>query len=148
MRYANGVPVHFVLEKARLRRRDFRLRKGKTGDQPQQVLVQSRKAIAAELLKKVDAAEEEKKWSDHTALWQAKWHMQNWLDCIRTRKTAGGGRRDRPSLDQRLPSGEHYPSSWSAAEMGPGQEQFLGDDEANQLVDRPRRKGYELPNPV
>ena len=34
----------------------------------------------------MDEVEEEKKWSDQTALWQAKWHLQNWLDCIRTRK--------------------------------------------------------------
>ena len=27
----------------------------------------------------------------------------------------------------------------------PVKEQFVGDDEANQLVDMPRRKGYELP---
>jgi hypothetical protein len=27
----------------------------------------------------------------------------------------------------------------------PVKEQFIGDDEANKLVDLPRRKGYELP---
>ena len=30
----------------------------------------------------------------------------------------------------------------------PVAERFLGDDEANQLLDRPRRKGYELPEKV
>ena len=39
-----------------------------------------------ELLEKVDEKEEERKWSDQTARWQARWHMQNWLDCIRTRQ--------------------------------------------------------------
>src|SRR6185312_1205906 len=44
------------------------------------------KDIAIELLKKVNEAAEEKKWSDKLALWQARWHMQNWLDCIRSRQ--------------------------------------------------------------
>ena len=30
----------------------------------------------------------------------------------------------------------------------PATETFPGDDEANDLVARPRRKGYELPDPV
>jgi hypothetical protein len=30
----------------------------------------------------------------------------------------------------------------------PVAEQFPGDDEANKLVQRPRRKGYELPDVV
>ena len=42
--------------------------------------------------KQVNEAEEERKWSDNLALWQARWHMQNWLDCIRTR-----GRRPSPT---------------------------------------------------
>jgi hypothetical protein len=28
----------------------------------------------------------------------------------------------------------------------PQKEQFAGDEEANMLLSRPRRKGYELPN--
>jgi hypothetical protein len=30
----------------------------------------------------------------------------------------------------------------------PEKEQIIGDEEANKLVSRPRRKGYELPEPV
>src|SRR5439155_124020 len=41
--------------------------------------------IAAELRKVLDVAEEERKWSDELALWQARWHMQDWLDCVRSR---------------------------------------------------------------
>ena len=51
MRYANGVPVRFVLEHAPDGRRHIRLRKGKAGDQPQQVRVESevhRRGIAQE----------------------------------------------------------------------------------------------------
>jgi hypothetical protein len=30
----------------------------------------------------------------------------------------------------------------------PVKEMILGDDEANRWLDRPRRKGYELPQPA
>jgi hypothetical protein len=33
-----------------------------------------------------------------------------------------------------------------ALKWDPVKEQFIGDDEANKLVERPRRKGYELPS--
>jgi hypothetical protein len=92
--------------------------------------------------------EEEKKWSDQTALWQAKWHIQNWLNCIKT--------REKPVADveigHRSVSVCHLvnitrrigrPLKWD-----PAAEQFPGDDEANQLVKRPRREGYELPDPA
>ena len=101
--------------------------------------------IAAELLKKLDAAEEERKWSDQTALWQARWHMQDWLDCIRSRK--------RPVADveigHRSISVCHLANitrlvgrtlRWDAKS-----ETFVGDDQANEHLDRPRRKGFELP---
>ena len=56
-----------------------------------------------------------------------------------------GGRRDRHrsisvahllNLTRRLGRGLNW---------DPAKEQFIGDEEANRLVDLPRRKGYELP---
>ena len=44
------------------------------------------KEIAVELLKQVDVNEEEKKWNDAAGIWGATLHIQNWLDCIRTRQ--------------------------------------------------------------
>ena len=147
MRYANGVPVRFVLDTGPERRRRVRLREGKTGDQPQQVLVQSevdRRGTAQESRRGGRGKEVER--SDgplagqvaHAKLARLHSHAPE----------ARGRRRDRPSLDHRLPPGEHHPLARPAAEMGPGKEQFVGDDEANRCVDRPRRKGYELPKPA
>ena len=103
------------------------------------------KEIAVELLKKVDEAEEEKKWSDQTALWQAQWHMQNWLDCIRTRQKPVAD----VEIGHRSISVCHLVNITRRVgrrlQWDPAKEQFVGDDEANRLVDRPRRKGYELP---
>jgi predicted dehydrogenase len=77
--------------------------------------------------------------------WIARPHIQNWLDCIKT--------RSRPNADveigHRSISVCHLANICREAgrklQWDPAKEQFVGDDEANKLVDRPRRKGYELP---
>ena len=80
-----------------------------------------------------------------TALWQARWHLQNWLDCIRSRQKPVAdveiGHRSisvshLATITRRLQRRLHW---------DPAQEQFVGDEEANRLVDLPRRQGYELP---
>ena len=149
MRYANGVPVKFILEPGHgpMGGAVFVCEKGKL-EINRNKFSSNPKEIAEELLKKVDAVEEEKKWSDQTALWQAKWHLQNWLNCIKT--------REKPVADveigHRSVSVCHLvnitrrigrPLKWD-----PAAEQFPGDEEANQLVKRPRREGYELPDPA
>jgi predicted dehydrogenase len=144
MRYANGVPLRFVLDKGPQGGGVFVCEKGKL-EINRNKFTSNPKDIAIELLKKVDAVEEEKKWSDQTALWQAQWHLQNWLDCIKS--------REKPVADVEI--GHRSISVCHLANItrrlgrrlkwDPAKEQFIGDDEANQLVSRPRRKGYELP---
>jgi predicted dehydrogenase len=85
------------------------------------------------------------KWRDEVAMWQAKYHLENWLECMRSRK--------RPNADVEI--GHRSISVCHLAnitrELGrklrwdPVQERFSGDAEADQLLSRPRRKGYELP---
>ena len=82
---------------------------------------------------------------DDVALWQAKYHMQNWLDCMRTRKL--------PLADVEI--GHRSVTVCHLANItrrlgrklrwDPQAERFVGDEEANGLLSRPRRKGYELP---
>ena len=85
MRYASGVEVHFVLEKGPMGGAVFTCEKGKL-EINRNKFTSNPPEIAANLLKQVDEAEEERKWSDNLALWQARWHMQDWLDCMRTRE--------------------------------------------------------------
>jgi len=139
-RYANGVEVRlelpdvgnlqggamFVGEKGRIEitRNDFR------ADPPK-------------LIKELHPQEEISKWD--RAQWQAKYHMQDWLDCMRSRKT--------PLADVEI--GHRSISVCHLANItrrvgrnvrwDPEVERFIGDDEANDHVTRPRRKGYELP---
>jgi predicted dehydrogenase len=145
-KYANGVEVKFTIEpghgpmggavfvcengKIEINRNKF------TSNPPE---------IAAELLKQVDVTEEERKWSDSLALWQARWHMQNWLDCIRTRELPVAD----VEIGHRSITVCHLVNLTRALgrrlRWNPAAEQFTGDDEANQLLDRPRRAGFELP---
>jgi predicted dehydrogenase len=146
MRYANGVEVHFVLEMGRgpMGGAVFVGEQGKL-EINRNKFTSNPPEIARELLKKVDEAEEERKWSDQLALWQARWHMQDWLDCIRTRQ--------KPIADVEI--GHRSISVCHLANItrgvgrrlkwDPAKEQFVGDEEANRQVDRPRRQGYELP---
>ncbi|NUQ65742.1 MAG: Gfo/Idh/MocA family oxidoreductase [Pirellulales bacterium] len=80
--------------------------------------------------------------------WIARPHIQNWLDAIKT--------REKPNADveigHRSISVCHLANI--AREVGrrlqwdPERETFPGDDEANAYLDRPRRKGWELPERV
>lgn len=145
MRYANGVEVHFILDRGPSGGGIFIGEKGKL-EVNRNKFASNPGSIAAELLKKVDVAEEERKWSDELALWQAKWHLQNWIDCIRT--------REKPVADVEI--GHRSISVCHLANItrrlgrklrwDPATETFPQDDEANTLASRPRRKGYELPS--
>ncbi len=144
MRYANGVELQFVLDKGPSGGAIFVCEKGKL-EINRNKFTSNPPEIAAELLQKVDVAEEERKWSDDLALWQAQWHMQNWIDCIRT--------REMPVADVEI--GHRSISVCHLANLvrrvgrklrwDPQAETFPDDAEANTLVNRPRRKEYELP---
>ena len=77
-------------------------------------------------------------------LYVSKSHMGNWLECIKSRK--------RPAADVEI---GHRSATvchlgniarWLGRKLkwDPEKEQFIGDDEANKLLDRPRRKPYTL----
>ncbi|OHB75423.1 MAG: hypothetical protein A2W31_14610, partial [Planctomycetes bacterium RBG_16_64_10] len=80
--------------------------------------------------------------------WIARPHLQNWLDSIKTRATPNAdveiGHRSvtvchLAGIVRRLRRTLHW---------DPQTETFRGDDEANTYLNRPRRKGYELPESV
>ncbi len=139
-RYANGIEVRlefpdagniqggalFVGEKGRIEitRNDFRT------DPPY-------------LIKELPPTEEVEKWK--RAQWQAKYHMQDWLDSMRSRKTPLAdveiGHRSISvchivNITRQLNRTLHW---------DPEAERFNGDAEANDYLTRTRRKGYELP---
>jgi predicted dehydrogenase len=147
MRYANGVEVRFILESGHgpMGGAVFVCEKGKL-EINRNKFASNPPEIAIELQKKVDVAEEERKWSDELALWQARWHMQDWLDCIRS--------RNRPVADveigHRSVSVCHLANITRAVgrplRWDPEREQFVGDNEANGYLERERREGFELPS--
>ncbi len=85
---------------------------------------------------------------DAIRLYRSDHHLQNWLDCIRTRQ--------RPVADVEI---GHRTATIChliniARELGrplrwdPQNEQFVDDPEANALLDRPRRAEYALPDSI
>jgi hypothetical protein len=97
------------------------------------------------MVKELPPPEEVQKWRDEVALWQAKYHMENWLECMRTRRTPLAD----VEIGHRSISLAHLANI--TRQLGrrlrwdPAAERVPDDPEANRLVARPRRKGYELP---
>ncbi len=73
-------------------------------------------------------------------------HIENFLQCIRTRKPTRAG----AETGHRATTLCHLVNICRAVQRklrwNPKKEQFIADDQANLLLSRPRRKGYELPN--
>ena len=96
------------------------------------------------MIKELPPQEEVDKWK--RAQWQAKYHMQNWLDCMKSRET--------PLADVEI--GHRSISVCHIANLArqlnrklhwdPEAEKFTGDAEANDRLTRTPRKGYEIPS--
>jgi predicted dehydrogenase len=75
----------------------------------------------------------------------ARPHLQNWLDCVGTRGVPNapvevGHRTVTICHLANIARELNRPLRWN-----PEAEQFVDDEQANQLLDRPRREGFELP---
>ncbi len=149
MRYANGVDVRFMLEMGRGpmggaifigERGKLEINRNKFTSNPPE--------IAEELKNQLDVSAEERKWSDEIALWQARWHMQDWINCMRSRAKPVAD----VEIGHRSISVCHLANitRWVGRRLqwDPVKEQFVGDEEANRYVRRERRKEYELPSNV
>jgi predicted dehydrogenase len=72
-------------------------------------------------------------------------HIENFFGCIRSRKPTNAD----AETGHRATTLCHLMNICRAVQRklrwDPKAEKFIGDDEANQLLSRPRRKGYELP---
>lgn len=144
MTYADGLEVKFILESGPMGGAVFVGERGKLEINRNKV-TSNPPEIAQKLLEAVDVAEEERKWSDALALWQARHHLQNWLDCMKT--------RDKPVADVEI--GHRSVTVCHLANIAravgrplrwdPGAETFVGDQAAEALLVRERRKGFELP---
>ncbi|MFM8214461.1 MAG: Gfo/Idh/MocA family protein [Pirellula sp.] len=146
MKYANGVVVNYVIEQGKgpMGGAIFICEKGKL-EINRNKFTSNPPEIAEALRKELDVTEEERKWSDDLALWQARWHLQNWLDCIKSRQMPVAD----VEIGHRSVSVCHLanivrelqrPLRWD-----PDKELFVDDPEADKLLLRERRKGFELP---
>ena len=144
MTYASGVRLNFVLDKGPMGGGVFIGDRGKL-EINRNKIVSNPPEIAAEILAGIDVAAEERAWSDALALWQARQHLQNWLDCIRS--------RERPVADVEI--GHRSVTVCHLAgiarrlgrplDWDPVAERFVSAPDADALLSRPRRAGFELP---
>ena len=145
-KYASGVEVRMELERGPAGGAIFIGEKGKI-----EINRNKYTSNPKGIIKKAPSKADLDKWNDDRdarSLWQAGYHIQNWLDCIKS--------REKPVADVEI---GHRSISLShlcniTRELGrklhwdPAREQFVDDEEANNFVNRPRRKGYELPETV
>jgi hypothetical protein len=85
---------------------------------------------------------------DEIHLYKSDNHMQNWLDCIKSREMPVAD----VEIGHRSATVCHLGNiaRWVGRRLrwDPVEECFPDDAEANALVDRPRRKPYQLPETV
>jgi predicted dehydrogenase len=100
------------------------------------------------LITNIPRKEDIDKWRDEVSLWQAKYHLQDWLDCMRTRKKP----RADVEIGHRSVSLCHLTNITMSLkrklEWDPKKEAFKNDNEANALLTRKARAGYELPEHI
>ncbi len=141
MRYANGVEVRYELERGPMGGAVF------TGDRCKIEINRNKFTTnPPDFVRNPPPADKAEIWEGPG--WIARPHLQNWLECIKT--------RSRPNADVEI--GHRSVSVCHLAnivrELGrklqwdPQSERFVGDDEANKLIERTPRKGYELPPAV
>jgi predicted dehydrogenase len=139
MRYKVGPTVHFVRKEAPMGGAVF------FGSQCKMEINRNRFATnPADFVKDApDPTVQDATWEGPG--WIARPHIQNWLDCIKSRELPNAD----VEVGHRSISVCHLLNI--TRELGrklqwdPEKEQFVGDDDANELLDRPRREGFELP---
>ena len=139
MRYANGIEFRLDVPLGRQNNWLFCGERGK--------LIMHRNNFRTDppdLVKDPPGPEVVKIWRGPSQV--ARPHIQNWLQCVRSRATPNApveaGHRTATlchlvNIARELRRNLHW---------DPQRETFPGDDEANALLDRPRRKGFELPH--
>jgi len=79
---------------------------------------------------------------------ETAYHIENWIECIKTRKPCNAdieiGQRA-TTLCYLVNIARDVGRVGEVLRWDPAAERFTNCDEANRLLDRPRRKGYELP---
>jgi predicted dehydrogenase len=135
MRYEDGVEVRFIHGPDFIRfhgeRGVMKMRRNFFETDPPELVKDGPDAAAAE------------KWkgSGHVA----RPHLENWLDCIRSRTlpnapVEAGHRTATVCHLANIARELQRPLRWD-----PEAERFVDDKEADQLLDRPRRRGFDLP---
>jgi hypothetical protein len=138
MRYADGIEVHYELSKAPMGGGIF------IGSECKLEINRNRFATnPPDFFTDAPSAEVQQAWEGSGIT--AAPHLKNWLDAMESRGTPNadievGHRSVTVCHLMNIVRQIGRPLKWN-----PDTELFDGDDEANRLLERPRRAGYELP---
>ena len=86
--------------------------------------------------------------ADAIRVYESNNHMQNFYDCVVSRKDPIMNVENGHRVATLCHLGNIARWTGRRLKWDPEKETFPGDDEANQLIDVPKRKGYELPEQV
>ena len=86
--------------------------------------------------------------ADAVRVYESDNHMQNFFDCVASRKDPIMPVEAGHSVATLCHLGNIARRLGRRLKWDPEKEVFPGDDEANQYLDCPKRKGYELPTEV
>ena len=75
-------------------------------------------------------------------------HMGNFFDCIEARRKPLSDVASQHKSVTTCHLGNISMRLGRPLQWDPKKGQFIGDEEANTYLDRPKRKGYELPDPL
>ncbi len=135
MRYADGTAVHFL---PGMKSTIFHGEKGKL------TLRRNDYATDPKGLMPPPNPEEQARWSGSGHV--ARPHLENWLDAI----VSGTPLHTPPEVGHRSVTVCHLANLARrlnrTLKWDPGKEQFIGDENANGELQRPRRSGFELPS--
>jgi hypothetical protein len=140
-RYENGVTVYLIMPPG-----DLNAGAMFYGDRKRIDIIRNNfHTDPVQLVKDLPPPAEVQKWRDDVALWQARYHIEDWLNSIRTRKDPIAD----VEIGHRSVSISHLANITRQLNRrlrwNPETEQFRDDAEANNYLVRQRRKGYELP---
>ena len=141
-RYENGVTVYLVMPMGELNAGGMFY-----GDRKRIDIIRNNfRTDPVQLVKDLPPPAEVQKWRDDVALWQARYHIEDWLKSIRSRKDPIAD----VEIGHRSVSISHIANITRQLnrrlQWDPMTEQFPDDAEANRYLTRERRPGYELPS--
>ena len=141
-KYENGVTVHLMIPSVGDLRGGaiFAGQKGRI-----EIIRNGFRTDPPQMIKELPPPEEVQKWRDEVALWQAKYHMQNWLDCIKSRKQPSCGVNYHYNVSMAVTLANVAYKVGRSIRVDPQTLRIVGDEQAAKLARPVYRDPWKFP---